>query len=184
SDGSFALRTETGVYRGTVERVALGGGGGSDGGGPASAAGGRAADEFEEAGLLTYGSLGDGTGPTPAGRAPVPSSVVSTPHHLVCLHPGTDEVRFVSRVGRRTVQTERVDWSSSRDGGGPDEPEDRRRPRAAELISDARRPDQVWLRSGRCLVHISSGHEDRDVWRYTLARCVERSDADAAAGGL
>ena len=180
ADGTFALRTETGIYRGSVERVAFAG---SSGG-----ANGRAADpDGDGAGLLTYGSLRAGP-PGPGGRAPAaPSSAVATPHHLVCLHPGpaADEVRFVSRAGRRTVQAERVDWSpGGGDGGGPRGvrgPSSRgAAARAeAELVADARRPDQVWLRRGWDLVHISSGREDRDVWRYTLERCAERSAAEA-----
>jgi vacuolar protein sorting-associated protein 18 len=40
---------------------------------------------------------------------------------------------------------------------------------------DIRQPDQVWLRQGRQLVHISSGQEDRDVWKYTLKKCLDMS---------
>jgi hypothetical protein len=41
-----------------------------------------------------------------------------------------------------------------------------------EFLMDPRR-DQVWLRQGRSLLHISSINEDRDVWRYALERCLE-----------
>ena len=35
---------------------------------------------------------------------------------------------------------------------------------------DMRRPDQIWLRRGRSLVHISAAQEDRDVWKFTLRK--------------
>jgi len=42
----------------------------------------------------------------------------------------------------------------------------------AELMSDIRRPDQIWLRKARSLVHLSSSQEDRDVWKYTLHKSL------------
>ena len=44
-----------------------------------------------------------------------------------------------------------------------------------ELIMDPRRPDQIWLRKARVLVHISSNREDRDVWKFTLQECLNKS---------
>ena len=79
-------------------------------------------------------------------------------------------------MAKKVIQEERVDWvsvssaaendlqyGSFREGSGA----------LAELITDVRRPDQIWLRKGRSLVHISSSYEERDVWKYTLARCIE-----------
>lgn len=42
-----------------------------------------------------------------------------------------------------------------------------------EFLMDIRRPDEVWFRKGRMLVHISSSQEDRDVWKFTLKKCLE-----------
>ena len=41
-------------------------------------------------------------------------------------------------------------------------------------MTDARRPDQVWLRQGRTLLHVSSTMEDRDVWSLTLQKCINQ----------
>ena len=93
-----------------------------------------------------------------------------SPHHFVTLN-SANEVKFVNRVAQKVIQQERVDWmslsqSASNDefsGGGG----------VAELLMDIRRPDQIWLRKGRSLVHISSSCEDRDVWKYTLMKCID-----------
>ena len=99
-----------------------------------------------------------------AGVIDVPVSVALTPHHLIILTEA-NEVRFINRVAQTVIQKERVDWATSTstfDGVG-------------ELLMDIRRPDQVWLRMGRTLVHISSSCEDRDVWKFTLKKCLEPS---------
>lgn len=143
----FALRTETGIYYGTLERT---------GGG------------IVDAGLLPYDNpRKGGTGSMVTGTL----SIGLTPHHFVTLN-SANEVKFVNRVARKVIQQERVDWmslsqttSSDEFGGGGGG--------VAELLMDIRRPDQIWLRKGRSLVHISTSCEDRDVWKYTLIKCIE-----------
>jgi len=44
---------------------------------------------------------------------------------------------------------------------------------SGEFLMDPRRPDQVWLRQARSLLHISSMNEDRHVWRFALERCLD-----------
>ena len=150
NDG-FAMRTETGIYYGTIERMAS-----------AVSIGGGVVD----AGILSYESiLGNGG----RGGSCIPSSIGVTPHHFITLDSG-NEVRFINRVYGKVIQKERVDWlsvsqsASGSDVHGGD---------AAELLMDIRRPDQIWLRKGRSLVHISSSCEGRDIWKYTLARCID-----------
>ena len=53
---------------------------------------------------------------------------------------------------------------------------------AGELLMDVRRPEQVWLRQGRSLIHISSTQEDRDVWKFTLSKCLEIPKGGRTAG--
>ena len=44
-----------------------------------------------------------------------------------------------------------------------------------EFLMDIRRPDQIWLRKGRSLIHISSSRrEDRDVLKFTLQKCLAK----------
>jgi hypothetical protein len=151
NDG-FAMRTETGIYYGTIERMAS-----------AVSIGGGVVD----AGMLVYDSiLGNGGR---GGGSCVPSSIGITPHHFITLNSG-NEVRFINRVAGKVIQKERVDWTSvSQSASGSDV----HGGDAAELLMDIRRPDQIWLRKGRSLVHISSSCEDKDVWKYTLARCID-----------
>ena len=129
-----------------------------------------------DAGMLTYESLtkqdkGSGKGIL----STTPLSLGLTKHHFITLS-SVNDVKFVNRVAKKVIQEERVDWvsvssaaendlqyGSFREGSGA----------LAELITDVRRPDQIWLRKGRSLVHISSSYEERDVWKYTLARCIE-----------
>lgn len=146
----FALRTETGIYYGSLERTAAAGGG------------------ITDAGLLPYDIINARKGGA-AGMVTAPLSIGLTPHHFITLN-SVNEVKFVNKVARKVIQQERVDWmslsqSASTDefGGGG----------AAELLMDIRRPDQIWLRKGRSLVHISSTQEDRDEWKFALVKCIE-----------
>eukprot|EP00986_Skeletonema_menzelii_P002765 scaffold790_cov149-Skeletonema_menzelii.AAC.10 len=150
-NNAFAMRTETGIYYGTIERMAS-----------AASVGGGVVD----AGMLVYDSvLGNGG----RGGSCVPSSIGVTPHHFITLNSG-NEVRFINREARKVIQKERVDWLSvSQSASGSDV----HGGEAAELLMDIRRPDQIWLRKGRSLVHISSSCEGRDIWKYTLARCID-----------
>lgn len=150
-DSAFAMRTETGIYYGTIERMAS-----------AVSVGGGVVD----AGMLVYDSiLGNGG----RGGSSAPSSIGVTPHHFITLNSG-NEVRFVNREARKVIQKERVDWMSVSQSASVS---DIHGGEAAELIMDTRRPDQIWLRKGRSLVHISSSCEGRDIWKYTLARCID-----------
>lgn len=162
----FAVRTETGIYYGVVSASGTspaGGGGGIGGAGAGAGAGGG----YLDAGMLDYDTLK--LGASSSGRQP--ASIGLTPHHFITLS-SANEVRFVNRVAKKVIQEERVDWvslsqtsSSSEDAlqhgsswGGVS---------VAELLTDVRRPDQIWLRKGRSLVHISSSHEDRDGTYYS-----------------
>jgi len=188
--GSFALRTETGIYHGTVERCVVG------------------MDAATDAGMLAYDGLrgGMGGGGRRAGGLPSPpASIGITPHHFITLSSTANDVMFVNRVAGKVVQEERVDWASvsqstvpfasegeepsfsqhrHRGGVGPPgavlPPSSSSPAAAAELLADVRRPDQIWLRRGRSLVHISSSCEDRDVWKFTLARCIESAPPPAS----
>lgn len=95
----------------------------------------------------------------------LPVSIVLTPHHLITLGESM-EVRFINRVAQKVIQKEKVDWISS-------QTLDESSLAVGELLMDIRRPDQVWLRKARTLVHISSSAEDRDVWKFTLQKCLE-----------
>jgi hypothetical protein len=146
----FALRTETGIYYGALERISGGGG-------------------ISDAGLLSYDITTSRKGGA-VGMVATPLSIGLTPFHFVTLN-SVNEVKFVNRVARKVIQQERVDWmslsqsaSSDEFGGGSG---------VSELLMDVRRPDQIWLRKGRSLVHISSTQEDRDEWKYTLMKCIE-----------
>ena len=176
NDDSFALRTETGIYYGTTERsggiAALGG-----------AAGGGVGT-----GMLTYASLASFDGTSGGMMTTTPTSVALTPHHFITLS-SNNNVRFINRVAKKIIQEERVDWvsvtqNSSADidvqyGAGSSRESS---VLVAELITDIRRPDQIWLRRGRSLVHISSSNENRDVWKYTLTRCIETTITRASDG--
>jgi hypothetical protein len=174
NDESFALRTETGIYYGTMERssgiVALGGVGAVAG-----------------TGMVTHASLTnlDGTGV----MMTTPTSIALTPHHFITLS-SNNNVRFINRVAKKVIQEERVDWVSVTQNsladidlqyGGVSSRESSFS--VAELITDIRRPDQIWLRRGRSLVHISSSNENRDVWKYTLTRCVENTISRGVSDG-
>jgi hypothetical protein len=173
NDESFALRTETGIYYGTTERSASG---------IASSLGGTVGKVG--AGMLTYDSLGSSSGLRSfSGNSggmltTTPASIGLTPHHFITLS-STNNVKFINRVARKVIQEERVDWISlSQTSPAESDLQYRGSVRgasvaAAELITDIRRPDQIWLRKERSLVHISSSCEDRDVWKYHLAQCIE-----------
>ena len=170
----FSVRTETGLYYGTMDPAALA----APGAGGALPTGGTV-----DAGLLPYDGPGMVVdGPLPPPPPPVPVSTALTPHHFILLGEG-NELRFVDRVARRVVQRERVDWAamaqaSGGDGAGAGPSFPAFGGGSAELIMDSRRPDQVWLRRARSLVHISSSNEARDVWMYTLQQCLDQgSDA-------
>ena len=179
----FALRTQTGIYYGNLDRSLAG---------PAVLAGGSSSSLITDSGILPYSETttvgtagGGGGGSKSSSNSSLPVSLALTPHHIVTLqevghHQQHTEIRFINRVALAVVQKERVDGSLSLEpspshhegllasatttatstimsAGGP-----------GEFLMDIRRPDQIWLRKGRSLIHISSSQEDRDVWKFTL----------------
>eukprot|EP00536_Pseudo-nitzschia_multiseries_P009218 jgi/Psemu1/257953/estExt_Genewise1Plus.C_2520067 len=149
----ICMRTETGIYYGTIDRAQSG---------PAFAGGSMIVDS----GILPYdgekhpGAAGSST------HGNIPASLAVTPHHIIALE--NNEVRFINRVSQKTIQNERVEFVSMNSDRSLDESV----MGIGELMSDIRRPDQVWLRKARGLVHISSSQEDRDVWKYTLYKSL------------
>jgi vacuolar protein sorting-associated protein 18 len=148
----FALRTETGLYYGTLDHPSNS---------PTST---NRAVPFQkvtngiiEAGMLPYES------------STIPISIAITPYHYVTLNE-MNEVHFINRVSKKVIQKERVDHivksssTSTVDDGiysGP-----------GEILMDIRRPDQLWLRKSRTMIHVSSKWEDRDVWKFSLEACL------------
>jgi hypothetical protein len=140
----ICMRTASGIYYGTIDRAQSG---------PAFAGGSMIMDS----GILPYGEKGS-----------MPVSLALTPHHIITLSEN-NEVRFLNRVAQKVIQKEKVDWVTPSNTSNLDESH----MAMAELMMDVRRPDQVWLRRARSLVHISSSQEDRDVWKYTLFKCLD-----------
>jgi hypothetical protein len=147
----FGLRTATGVYYGTIDRSLSG---------PAVFSG--SSTMIVDSGIMPY-DLGKG------GSVFVPVSLALTPHHIIALGE-TNEVRFINRVAQKVIQKERVDVTSQATSAFS---LDETQMGVGELMMDIRRPDQVWLRKARSLVHISSSQEDRDVWKFTLQKCLD-----------
>jgi hypothetical protein len=148
------MRTATGIYYGTIDRAQSG---------PAFAGGSMIMDS----GILPYDTDGE------KGSNNIPVSLALTPHHIITLSD-TNDIRFFNRVAQKVIQKERVDWvgqqsSSQNNSSSLDESH----MGVGELLMDVRRPDQVWLRKGRSLVHISPSQEDRDVWKFTLFKSLE-----------
>ena len=142
----ICMRTETGIYYGTIDRAQSG---------PAFAGGSMIVDS----GILPY-DCDKHHGTNSTGNIPV--SLAVTPHHIITLE--NNEVRFINRVAQKTIQNERVEFVSMAS--------DESMMGTAELMCDIRRPDQIWLRKARSLVHLSSSQEDRDVWKYTLHKSL------------
>lgn len=148
---NVCMRTETGIYYGTIDRAQSG---------PAFAGGSMIIDS----GILPYDYEKDHSGS-------MPISLAVTPHHIITLSEG-NEVRFINRVAQKSIQNEIVDFMSMTSDRKSLPSLDYSLMGTSELMSDIRRPDQVWLRRGRSLVHISSSQEDRDVWKYTLYKSL------------
>lgn len=144
----FALRTATGIYYGTIDRSHSG---------PAGLSGGNSM--VIDSGILPYE---DDKGSNLA------VSLSLTPHHFIALGEN-NEVKFINRVSQRAIQKERIDSVTQSTYSNVDE----NYMGCGELLMDTRRPDQVWLRKARSLIHISSSQEDRDVWKFTLSKCLE-----------
>jgi Pep3/Vps18/deep orange family len=147
----FALRTQTGIYYGTIDRSLSG----------PSVMSGSSGSMIVDSGILPYGTQKNGT-------AIFPVSLALTPHHIVTLTEN-NEVHFINRVSQKLIQKERIDASLTSSSATLDE----NAMGFGEFLMDVRRPDQIWLRKGRSLVHISSSQEDRDVWKFTLEKCLQ-----------
>lgn len=168
----FALRTAVGIYYGRVDRsltntAAMLAAGGSS--------------MIVDSGILPYDTIHSkqASAPSTSGvgatgnSSNVPVSLALTPHHFIILTE-SNQLCFINRVAQKIIQKERVDLgqgpsSSVSSSGNLDETS----MSIGGLLMDSRRPDQVWLRQGRYLVHISSSQEDRDVWKYTLQKCLD-----------
>jgi hypothetical protein len=147
------MRTATGIYYGTIDRAQSG---------PAFAGGSMIMDS----GILPYyddDSTNKGT--------TLPVSLALTPHHIITLSE-SNEIHFFNRVAQKVIQKERVDWVGQQSNSNSSNL-DESHMGVGELLMDVRRPDQVWLRKGRSLVHISPSQEDRDVWKFTLFKSLE-----------
>jgi hypothetical protein len=145
----FAMRTETGIYYGKIDKsnsIVVPFSTGSNG--------------IVDAGILPYETSG------------IPVSIAITPHHFITLSE-TSELRFINRVAKKIIQKERVDWVSINQSTGIID--DGLHGGYGELIMDIRRPNQVWLWKSRSLVHISSSREDRDVWKFSLESCLNNT---------
>ena len=155
----ICMRTETGIYYGTIDRAQSG---------PAFSGGCMIVDS----GIMPYDcekhhSVG------------IPISLAVTPHHIITLSE-SNEVRFINRVAQKTIQNERVEFASMASERQAVSSLEESVMGTCELMSDIRRPDQVWLKKGRSLVHISSSQEDRDVWKYTLYKSLNMSNQSSS----
>lgn len=158
-NGSFAMRTETGIYYGTI-----------DNSNSRNVPWNKRGNGIIDAGMLTYET------------ASIPISIAITPHHFITLLD-TNEVRFINRVAKKTIQKDRVDWVSMAHPPGATRSglDDGLFNGVGQLIMDVRRPDQVWLRKSRSLVHMSSTREDRDVWKFSLLSCLKGTASNSFA---
>jgi hypothetical protein len=154
----FGLLSAGGIYFGTIDRALASVGQSSS----------SVAKMIVDSGIIPYGD-GESNSAVAAKGMTIPVSLAVTPHHLITLSE-TNEVLFLNRVAQKVIQKERLD------AGLPMTPTaslDESQLVVGELMMDIRRPDQVWLRRGRGLIHISSSQEDRDVWKFTLQRSLE-----------
>mmetsp|Transcript_18427 Transcript_18427/g.27970 ORF Transcript_18427/g.27970 Transcript_18427/m.27970 type:complete len:1266 (+) Transcript_18427:161-3958(+) len=155
-DSSFGLLTCTGMYYGSLQQ----------------------GDMITQAGFLPY-STGEnnnsGSATTRKGDASPPLSMALTPHHVIFLY--AQQVVFINRISQKVIQKERVGGVGFKATIDPN-----LNSAGGQLLVDIRRPDQVWLRKGRTLVHISSSMEDRDVWKYTLQMCIDEKENPSSSG--
>lgn len=155
-DTCFALRTETGIYHGTIDQ--------SNG---RNVPWNKRGNGIVDAGMFMY----EGSS--------LPISIAITPYHFITLCD-SNEVRFINRVAKKTIQKERLDWVAMAQASGSNIHSDSGiLSGQSELIMDVRRPDQVWLRKSRSLIHISSTREDRDVWKFSLDACLKGTSSGA-----
>jgi Pep3/Vps18/deep orange family len=193
----FGLRTAMGIYYGTIDRSQSSN---------VLVTGGRSM--IVDAGILPYEDVVQEGASIGSGGTAAISSLALTPHHMILLsdnsadahHQKPPEVRFINRVAQKVIQKERMDLLTHHHGPVSTSSNQSNNPFAStpaaataledstlwlgagELLMDIRRPDQVWLRHGRSLIHISSTQEDRDVWKFTLARCLEKTALKSRSG--
>ncbi len=148
---AFAMRTETGIYYGTIDKS-----------NSMTVPFSKGSSGIVDAGMLPYED------------SSLPVSIAITAHHFITLNE-TNEVRFINRIAKKTIQKERVDWVSMTHGSAVGTLDDGMHVGGSgELIMDVRRPNQIWLWKSRSLVHISSTREDRDVWKFSLEYCLSK----------
>ena len=159
----FALRTQTGIYYGTIDRSLSG---------PSIMSGSRSS-MIIDSGILPYAIHKNGT-------SSIPISLALTPHHIVTLTEQND-IHFINRVAQTLIQKERIDMTLTTSVTALEESATFLGNNFGEFLMDIRRPDQIWLRKGRSLIHISSSQEDRDVWKFTLQKCLNMSIPSSTA---
>ena len=183
----FGLRTAVGIYHGRIDRSLTNA--------AATVAAGGSASMIVDSGMLSYETIfAKAHSSTKTNHHTMPTnsssnnsnaiSLALTPHHFIVLTE-SNHVCFINRVAQKIIQKDRVDGSSTTTQGSSKGNDDTSNSILATgstssssflvgaLLMDIRRPDQVWLRQGRQLVHISSSQEDRDVWKYTLQKCLD-----------
>ena len=194
----FALRTGVGIYYGRVDRNLTNAA-------ATLAAGGSSM--IVDSGMLSYETIypkqqqSSRSATNASSNANLPISLALTPHHFIILTE-SNHVCFINRVAQKIIQKDRVDLQLTQSNSSSANAKASNSSSAASdesflgvgaLLMDIRRPDQVWLRQGRHLVHISSSQEDRDVWKYTLQKCLDMplqsksssavSSSSSSAGG-
>ncbi|KAL7566560.1 hypothetical protein ACA910_000630 [Epithemia clementina (nom. ined.)] len=188
----FALRTAVGIYYGRVDKSLTNAA-------ASLAAGGSSM--IVDSGILSYEAIhakqqqqpsgsSNSSSNAMVGSSTVPISLALTPHHFIILTE-SNHVCFINRVAQKIIQKDRVDVQSTqaKSASGSSIADDASTVTLGALLMDIRRPDQVWLRQGRHLVHISSSQEDRDVWKYTLQKCLDmpilpKSSGSASSAGV
>lgn len=170
---SFAMRTEMGIYYGTIDMmdgligktntamVMSGRGGGSNG--------------IIDVGMIPYDIFEGGSS-----NNTIPVSIAITHHHFITLSKN-DDVRFINRMSHTVIQEEKVDWmtmSPTTLGGAISADDVNIGCHHGELLVDIRRANQVWLRKSRSLIHLSSTCEDRDLWKFALKKIMARALLD------
>jgi hypothetical protein len=163
----FALRTQTGIYYGTIDRSLSG---------PSIMSGSRSSMVIDS-GILPY------TTRHKNGSNMIPVSLALTPHHIVTLTE-QNEIQFINRVAQKMIQKERIDMTLTTSVTAFEETATFLGMNFGEFLMDIRRPDQIWLRKGRSLIHISSSQEDRDVWKFTLQKCLNMTIPSSATASV
>ena len=203
----FGLRTAMGIYYGTIDRSQSSNVLVTGGRSMIAEAGILPYEDVQDIGGSSTPQKSSNNPP------PNISSLALTPHHMILLtdlpiadsiqhhhHYHGPEVHFINRVAQKVIQNERMDLlmhpsssasqSANSNNNNPFATSSNALGEnaiwlgAGELLMDVRRPEQVWLRQGRSLIHISSTQEDRDVWKFTLSKCLEAPKSGRASTSL